>query len=752
MSILDNLNPEQQKAVQATEGPVLIFAGAGSGKTRVLTYRIAYMVHELGIAPEHILAVTFTNKAAGEMKERIAQLIGEQAPSLWASTFHSLCARMLRADGAAIDIDPNFVIYDEADQRALIKETLSALNIDSEQYSPVDIHYEISNAKNELLTAADYKPHRKNPLERTAKRVYRNYQQRLAASNALDFDDLLMSAVHLLRESEELRDKYQNRFRYILVDEYQDINFAQSSLLELLADKHHNLCVVGDDDQSIYGWRGANVRLILAFEEHYPEAQVFKLEQNYRSTANILRCAYEVIRHNPARADKKLWTDNPPGEAPLVYRAINEQEEAEWVARLIQSQIRQGQAEPGDFAILYRTNAMSRVFEESLLDANMPYEIVGGVRFYERAEIKDVIAYLKTLLNPVSSVSLRRIINNPTRGIGAKTLQVLDSEARRRKVSLFEMCGIVSELDQIRIREQQAVADFYDMMTALHSRIDKLSLVKLVREVVKRSGSLQRLRESGAADDAGRAENVEEFVTAAARFQKTHEDNSLVAFLEHIALISDIDQAKELGSTVSLMTLHSAKGLEFPTVFIVGLEEEVLPHYRSMSDEFELAEERRLCYVGMTRAQQRLYLTHCHRRTIFGETQQMQPSRFLKDLPEEVVQRRGELAPGSSPRLIEAREEIPEMQMSGRRLDLTKILSRATAGATASAEQSRRSAEPIPSSAGDYTVGDKVSHPSFGDGRVVSIKGTGDEAEIVVGFPDKGIKKLLARYANLKKL
>jgi len=736
--------------VQAIEGPVLIFAGAGSGKTRVLTYRIAYMVQELSIAPERILAVTFTNKAAGEMKERIEALIGEQAPNLWASTFHSFCARMLRADGTAIDIAPNFVIYDEGDQRALIKETLSALNVDSQQYPLADIHYQISNAKNELMTPADYKPHRNNPLERMAKRVYRRYQQRLRDSDALDFDDLLMSAVRLLRESKEVRNKYQNRFEYILVDEYQDINSAQFRLLQLLADKHRNLCVVGDDDQSIYGWRGANVRLILAFQEYYPQAKVFKLERNYRSTANILRCAYEVIKHNPDRADKKLWTDNPAGEPPVVYRAVNEQEEAEWAVRTIQWQIHDDDAAPGDFAVLYRTNAMSRVFEEALLDANIPYEIVGGVRFYERAEIKDVVAYLKALLNPMDSVALRRIINNPPRGIGNRTMQVLDQEAQRRGGALFEVCGLAAELEQIRPREQQAVADFYDMMQGLRARVDKVALVEFVREVVRRSGYLQRLRESGRADDAGRADNVEEFVTAAARFQKSHDDSSLVAFLEHIALISDIDQAEALGSAVSLMTLHSAKGLEFPTVFIAGMDEQVLPHHRSMNDDFELAEERRLCYVGMTRAQQRLYLTHCHRRTIFGETQSMAPSRFLKDLPDEAVQRRGELAPGVGPRLIQSPEPTPEMRMSGRRLDLTKILSRATGRPAATGQP--QPTEAVPSSAGEYTVGDKVNHPTFGEGRVVSIKSEGDEAVIVVGFPDKGIKKLLAQYAKLEKL
>ncbi len=762
MSILDDLNPQQQEAVRAVDGPVLVFAGAGSGKTRVLTYRIAYMVHELDVPPEQILAVTFTNKAAGEMKERIEQLVGEKAARVWAGTFHSFCSRMLRTDGQALGIDPNFVIYDEADQQALVKEAVSALNIDAGLYPPESIRWEISNAKNDLLAPSDYVAASNNPLQMEAKRVYRAYQERLQANQALDFDDLIMNAVRLLQDSAKIRKKYQKQYKYVLVDEYQDINLAQFTLVDLLSKQHRNLCVVGDDDQSIYGWRGANVRLILAFEEHYPEASVFKLEQNYRSTGNIIRCAHEVIKHNSSRADKQMWTNNPPGDQPVVYHAVNQQEEAEWVVGQIHTDVLVHQAEPGHYAVLYRTNAMSRILEETLVDTGIPYEVVGGIRFYERAEIKDIIAYLKVLFNPNDAISLRRIINRPTRGIGARTLQTLDAAARKLNKPLFEVCGMPEVYEPLRLAQQHAVADFYDMMSALHQQVDQLPLRGLVQEVVTRSGYLTRLHESGRADDAERAENVEEFISAAARFGSTAQDPSLAAFLERIALIADIDEAESLDSAVSLMTLHSAKGLEFPTVFLVGMEEEVLPHYRSMNDPAEIEEERRLCYVGMTRAQKQLYISHCSRRTIFGETRQMAPSRFLKHLPADIVQQCG--APLADRQLIESPELESEMQMTGRRLDLTAVLSRAKAGDSAPQpepqEPTRKRRKPRahtkektePYTAGEYSVGDRVRHTQFGEGMVVSIKEEETGATLVVAFPEKGVKKLLAQYAGLEKV
>jgi len=762
LSILDDLNPQQQEAVRAVDGPVLVFAGAGSGKTRVLTYRIAYMVHELDVPPEQILAVTFTNKAAGEMKERIEQLVGEKAARVWAGTFHSFCSRMLRTDGQALGIDPNFVIYDEADQQALVKEAVSALNIDAGLYPPESIRWEISNAKNDLLAPSDYVAASNNPLQMEAKRVYRAYQERLQANQALDFDDLIMNAVRLLQDSAKIRKKYQKQYKYVLVDEYQDINLAQFTLVDLLSKQHRNLCVVGDDDQSIYGWRGANVRLILAFEEHYPEASVFKLEQNYRSTGNIIRCAHEVIKHNSSRADKQMWTNNPPGDQPVVYHAVNQQEEAEWVVGQIHTDVLVHQAEPGHYAVLYRTNAMSRILEETLVDTGIPYEVVGGIRFYERAEIKDIIAYLKVLFNPNDAISLRRIINRPTRGIGARTLQTLDAAARKLNKPLFEVCGMPEVYEPLRLAQQHAVADFYDMMSALHQQVDQLPLRGLVQEVVTRSGYLTRLHESGRADDAERAENVEEFISAAARFGSTAQDPSLAAFLERIALIADIDEAESLDSAVSLMTLHSAKGLEFPTVFLVGMEEEVLPHYRSMNDPAEIEEERRLCYVGMTRAQKQLYISHCSRRTIFGETRQMAPSRFLKHLPADIVQQCG--APLADRQLIESPELESEMQMTGRRLDLTAVLSRAKAGDSAPQpepqEPTRKRRKPRahtkektePYTAGEYSVGDRVRHTQFGEGMVVSIKEEETGATLVVAFPEKGVKKLLAQYAGLEKV
>ncbi len=762
MSIIDDLNPQQQEAVRAVDGPVLVFAGAGSGKTRVLTYRIAYMIHELDVPPEQILAVTFTNKAAGEMKERIEQLVGEKGAGVWAGTFHSFCSRMLRTDGQTLGIDPNFVIYDEADQQALVKEAVSALNIDAGLYPPESIRWEISNAKNDLLAPSDYVAASNNPLQMQAKRIYRAYQERLQANQALDFDDLIMNAVRLLQDSAKIRKKYQKQYKYVLVDEYQDINLAQFTLVDLLSKQHRNLCVVGDDDQSIYGWRGANVRLILAFEEHYPEASVFKLEQNYRSTSNIIRCAHEVIKHNPSRADKQMWTDNPPGDQPMVYHAVNQQEEAEWVVGQIHTDVLVHQAEPGHYAVLYRTNAMSRVLEETLVETGIPYEVVGGIRFYDRAEIKDIIAYLKVLSNPNDAISLRRIINRPTRGIGARTLQTLDAATLKLGDPLFEVCGMPEVCEPLRLAQQHAVADFYDMMSALHQKVGQMPLRGLVQEVVARTGYLTRLHESGRADDAERAENVEEFISAAARFGGTAQDPSLAAFLERIALIADIDEAESLDSAVSLMTLHSAKGLEFPTVFLVGMEEEILPHYRSMNDPAEIEEERRLCYVGMTRAQKRLYISHCSRRTIFGETRQMAPSRFLKHLPADIVQQCG--APLADRQLIATPELESEMQMTGRRLDLTAVLSRAKSGDSAPQpepqEPTRKRRKPRahkkektePYTAGEYSVGDRVRHAQFGEGMVVSIKEEETSATLVVAFPDKGVKKLLAGHPSLAKV
>ncbi len=751
---------------------MLIFAGAGSGKTRTLTHRLAYMVKECGIPPEQILAVTFTNKAANEMKERIRLLIGDQAERVWAGTFHWFCARLLRAAGKAIGIPPNFTIYDETDSLTVVKHALSALNLSQDLVKPPAVLNEISQAKNRLLTVSEYRAAKDDPLGQAARQVYRLYQEELRKAGALDFDDLLMLAVQLLEKHPSVRKKYQERFRYLLVDEYQDINYAQFRLLQLLAGERANLCVVGDDDQSIYGWRGADVSLILSFQRHFPEARIFHLERNYRSTQKILQAANAIIARNPERAPKELWTENEPGEEVVLYTAVNEEEEAEWVVDTIRRLVAAGEATWGDFAVLYRINAMSRIFEEALMAYNLPYEVIGGMRFFDRAEVKDLVAYLQVLHNPDNSIALRRIINVPTRGIGEGALAVLDRLALRQGTSLWGALLLAVQDEDLPARTRNAFRGFVDLIQGLRESLPEMSLAQLAREVIRRSGYLSRLRESAKADDARRAENVEEFVNVAARFAaRRREAGELADFLEYLALSSDIDQAEALGEKVALLTLHSAKGLEFPNVFIVGLEENILPHHRSLAgeeeDEAEIAEERRLLYVGMTRAQRRLWLSHAASRMQFGEPRQNAPSRFLADLPKEGVRRLGRtegLVRRGGHRLP-AFSEQPEMAMSGKPLDLTAILSRvrreATRGPQAVAEapapslQARsggeKAAEATPAEAARFALGDKVVHPKFGQGMIVSLVEDRGSVIATVAFPGGGVKRLDLSLARLRK-
>ncbi len=756
--ILDSLNPEQREAACAIEGPVLIFAGAGSGKTRTLTHRLAYMVRNCGIPPGRILAVTFTNKAANEMKERIRLLIGDQAEQLWTGTFHWFCVRLLRADGKAIGIRPDFTIYDETDSLTIVKHALSGLNISTELTKPPAVLNEISQAKNQLVGVSEYRAGRRNPLQQATQQVYRVYQEQLRKNNALDFDDLLMLAVQVLDEHPDVRRKYQDRFHYLLVDEYQDINYAQFRLLQLLAGDRSNLCVVGDDDQSIYGWRGADVGLILAFREHYPQARVFRLERNYRSTQRILDCANAVISRNPERAPKRLWTENDAGENVVLYAAVNEEEEAEWVVDTIQRQVTSGAGTYGDFAILYRINAMSRVLEEALMAQNIPYEVVGGMRFFDRAEIKDLVAYLQVVQNPGNSLALRRIINTPTRGIGESALGILDRLALTQQISLWEAVRLAAADETIPVRMRHAFQALVDLLEALIQGAGHLSLPQLTREMIQRSGYLDRLKASAKADDARRAENVEEFVSVAARFvARRGAGTGLMEFLEYLALSSDIDQAEALGEKVALLTLHSAKGLEFPGVFLVGLEENILPHYRSVGEEGEegeaqIAEERRLLYVGMTRAQRRLWLSRAERRLQFGQVVENPPSRFLRDLPREGLARRGAFSQRSLGQSRSHAAAQPEMAMSGQPLDLSRILSR---GRLAAVRRQQESAQATPAAAqaatGEWRIGDRVKHPKFGQGMVVNSSLRADTTEITVAFPGQGLKKLDARYAMLEK-
>ena len=775
-SLLDKLNPEQREAAQTIDGPVLIFAGAGSGKTRTLTYRIAHMVKERGIDPGSILAVTFTNKAANELKERISGLIGQQAKKLWAGTFHSICARLLRQEGEAIGVPHNFTIYDDGDQQSIVKEALSVLDGDSDdKYSAVEILSRISNAKNELVGVQDYHHTHKGSVDEMAARVYGFYQQRLSQNKALDFDDLLMKAVELLETKPSVLHRQQERFQYVLVDEYQDINHAQYRLVQLLSDKHKNLCVVGDDDQSIYGWRGANVGIILAFENDFPRAKVVKLEQNYRSTQKILECAYEVIKANSARADKRLWTDNHPGDDIVIYQAITEEEEAEWVVSVIKGQIMCGNAKAGDYAILYRANAMSRVFEEKLLEAGIPYDIVGGLRFYDRGIIKDCLAYLKVLANDADGISFRRILNKPARGIGDKTISELDRLAHRENISLFEACGRAAEIEDLSVRAVSAVTDFYYAMRKLQSLVDQVPLPELLRHVYDLTGMTAHYTNSDKADDKAKAENIGEMITIASKFAGSHDDSTLTTFLEHIALVTSLDQAQDLGSRVSLLTLHSAKGLEFPIVFMVGLEEGVFPHERSMGDEFQIEEERRLCYVGITRAERMLYITHARSRMIFGSRRRQRRSRFLDDLPKDLIDERGDMDQLLMPQRPTLEEDAVVRLPGQRKIDIQALVNRAReagkrAGESAPAEPPRRPAvaaptkpaptaarperdrkpatkEARPAAACPYHAGSKIVHAKFGQGVVVSVK-EAEDAELTIAFPKGGVKKILASFVK----
>ena len=752
VSILDDLNPEQREAVVHGEGPLLIFAGAGSGKTRALTYRIAYLVHERGVPPERLLAVTFTNKAANEMKERIRQLVGEQADRIWAGTFHSICARLLRRQGQRIGIQPSYSIFDTGDQQALVKECLSLADVDPKQWPPAAVLDTISQAKNELIDPQRFKRTSRGRSDKVTARVYQLYQERLAQNNALDFDDLIMKTVELLEQAPDVLEQYQGRFQHILVDEYQDINYAQYKFVTTLAGVHRNIAVVGDDDQSIYGWRGANVGLILDFENDYPDARVIKLEQNYRSTQKILECAYEIIKRNASRADKRLWTENHPGENIVCYEAVNEQEEATYIAETIRERAQAARRKWSDFAVLYRTNAQSRVIEEAFLSVGLPYRIVGGLRFYERKEIKDLLAYLRVLQNPRDGVSLRRIIGEPPRGIGDKTIGALDRLAYERNVPLFEAMQMADDSEELAAAPQQAVKAFVATMASLMERVDKLTITELTNALLDETAYLPELLGQGTAEAASRVENVQEFLSVTQQFQKAREEPTLGAFLEHISLLTDIDDLEDQGNAVALMTLHSAKGLEFPVVFIAGMEEELLPHRRSMGDDRELEEERRLCYVGITRAQEMLYLTRAYRRTIFGQTQTSQPSRFLTDLPAEFVDRREEITQLklAAPPAVEA-----ERVVGGPKLDLVKILNRRADRdgdkVRKRAEAAKAVAEVLPAEP-EFKAGHKVQHPKFGEGIVITQQGVGPKAEVTVAFKKAGVKKLQLQYAHLERI
>lgn len=638
IDLLKPLNNEQQKAVTQTEGPLLVLAGAGSGKTRVIAYRIAYLIKEKGVNPGNILAITFTNKAAGEMKERVNILVRKASENMWVSTFHSACVRILRRDIEKIGFDKNFIIFDTSDQQTVIRDCFKKLNLDEKMYTPASILSSIGRAKDEMLEPDEFlRIYEGDFRMRTTARVYKLYQDTLKQNNALDFDDIIMYTVKLFQEHPVVLSYYQNKFKYIHVDEYQDTNTAQYHLVSLLARLHRNLCVVGDDDQSIYGFRGANIRNILDFEKEFKNVKVVKLEQNYRSTKIILDAANNIIKNNSGRKSKVLWTDNEKGCKIHFYQGQDEHDEAYFIAREINKSVKLKEKSYGSFAVLYRMNAQSRVLEEMFIREGIPYRIFGGLRFYDRKEIKDVLAYLRLIQNLNDNYSFKRIINVPRRGIGDATVEKLEIIAAREKCSLFEAIEPAARKDAGLKRAVSKLAGFRNMILDLVKMKENIALPGLIGEVIDKSGILKELQDENTTEAQSRIENIRELISAALEFEnkskKEGEEKGLDAFLEHVSLVADIDNLSEENDNVVLMTFHSAKGLEFPTVFMAGMEEQVFPGYRSLYNKNELEEERRLCYVGITRAKEELYMTCTTYRTLFGKTAYNMVSRFVEEIP-----------------------------------------------------------------------------------------------------------------------
>lgn len=730
--LLAGLNPEQQEAVKTTDGPLLIMAGAGSGKTRVLTHRVAYLMVEKGVNPYNILAITFTNKAAREMKERIGKIMGGAAEEVWISTFHSMCVRILRRDIDRIGINRNFTILDPTDQQSVIKGILKDKNIDPKKFDPRAILGTISSAKNELVTPEEYSKLVGGFYEQVVSDVYEEYQRRLRKNQALDFDDLIMMTIHLFNRVPETLEFYQRKFQYIHVDEYQDTNRAQYMLVKMLASRFQNICVVGDSDQSIYRWRGADIANILSFEKDYPRAKVIMLEQNYRSTKRILHAANEVIKHNANRKPKKLWTENDDGQKICYYRADSEQSEAQFVAGKIKEMVESGERKLSDIAILYRTNAQSRVMEEVLLKSNIDYHIVGGIKFYDRKEIKDILAYLRLIANPDDDISLQRVINVPKRGIGSTSFDKIARYAADNDISIF---AALKEIDFIGVSPKIAKAayEFYELIKNYTQMQEYLSVTELVDEVLDKSGYREMLHAEKSLEAQSRLENIDEFLSVTKSFEEGSEDKSLVAFLTDLALVADIDRLDEKeennNDAIVLMTLHSAKGLEFPVVFLIGLEEGVFPHSRSLMEEAEMEEERRLAYVGITRAEQDLYITNAAMRTLFGRTNMNPVSRFINEIPED---------------LLEVLHKEVKQQTSAFSSQQKRPVSRPVS-------------RPIPTGTGadelEWKVGDKAEHKKWGIGTVVSVKGKDKSVELDIAFPSPvGIKRLLAEFAPIQKV
>ena len=747
--ILDPLNPEQRTAVTHKDGPLLILAGAGSGKTRVLTHRIAYLIRE-GVPARSILAVTFTNKAAREMRQRLDRLVGrERLDELTVGTFHAFCARLLRHDGPLVGLDRGFAIYDEGDQRALLRQAMAEEGVSEKLFAPGAIGAAISGAKNELKGPADLGQQPKGQLERVIARVWPRYESLLRENNAVDFDDLLLLACRLFATSDRALERWQDRYQYVLVDEYQDTNRAQYELLRHLAGFKQNLAVVGDDDQSVFSWRGADVRNILDFERDYPNAKVVKLEQNYRSTQRILDAAWSVVRNNAARKEKKLWTERVGGPDVVVLQAYDEHHEAELIAREIERLQRQGEVKSArDVAVLYRTNAQSRPIEDVFRSFGLAYQVVGGVSFYQRREVKDVLAYLRLIRNPQDSVALARVLNVPPRGIGDKTRSSLRAFAREWSLTAAQALLRAEEIADVPARQRSALAAFGRLLERLRAEVVERELPQLIDQVIGGTSYATYLKD-GTEEGEERQANVLELRSLAEEFVGLPLDEQLPAFLEQVALVSDQDEWMEAAPAATLITLHAVKGLEFPIVFLTGMEEGVFPHARSLDGESRLEEERRLCYVGITRAMDRCFLSYTRRRMLFGRTNENPPSRFLRELPSDGVEVRGTIE-------TEERDQWAELDWDrGRdRYEERKEARRETALAglpgawTGRSEAARK--RPGPSGT-RFRPGDHVRHPSLGSGVVVSSMRRSDDEEVTVAFPDKGVKKLMASFAKLAK-
>ncbi len=767
MSLLDALNEPQRQAVMATDGPLLILAGAGSGKTRVLTHRTAYLIEECGVNPYNIMAITFTNKAAGEMRERIDQMVGYGSESIWVCTFHSTCVRILRRYIDRLGFGTNFTIYDSDDQKTLMKDICKRLEIDTKMYKEKMFLSAISSAKDELIDPIEFETRAAGDyVKRKQAQVYREYQQALKQNNALDFDDLIMKTVELFKLDKEVLASYQDRFRYIMVDEYQDTNTAQFELIRLLALKYQNLCVVGDDDQSIYKFRGANIYNILNFEHHFPDATVIKLEQNYRSTQNILDAANAVIANNQGRKEKRLWTDNGAGDKITFEQLDTAAEEADFVARDIARRVRKGEYQYKDCAILYRTNAQSRLFEERFITANIPYKIFGGVNFYARKEVKDLLAYLKTIDNGQDDLAVRRIINIPKRGIGAASINKVALYAQEQEISFYDALCVAEQVPGLG-KAAAKIRLFVLFIQSMKAKAKLLSVADLLQEVIETTGYVRELEAEGTDEAEARIENIDELISKAVDYAEGEEAPTLNGFLENVALVADIDSFDENSDYVVLMTLHSAKGLEFPNVYLAGLEDGLFPSYMSITSDnsqAEIEEERRLAYVGITRAKKNLTITSARVRMVRGQTQYGKVSRFVREIPPELLSgkiyepktKEDPIEQSTFQKARKAFRTVPSYGGSGYGKEVgegygsTFHSSKATKPVYTKVENQRD----FGSAGGalSYQVGDRVRHIKFGDGEVMAIVSGGRDYEVTVDFDKVGTKKMFASFAKLKKI